>query len=722
MAIEFAQIIGPLAKSLLGEPNKAMSSAAELRYGAHGSFSVDLVKGTWYDHEAEIGGGALDLVTRETRLEGQDRLDWLKRHGFIYETLTNGAHPPRARIIETYDYHDQNGTLLFQVCRFEPKDFRQRRPDPHEASGWTWSVKGIKHVPYKLPQLLENEDRVICIVEGEKDVDRLWAIGVPATCNPGGAGKWRDELTEYFQGADVVIIPDRDPQKKHPKTGEPLFHPDGRPILPGQDHAQMVAAALQGTATRVRVLELWKHWAAMPPKGDTSDWLAQGGTAEALYALIERTPTWTGQRSDEPPVPLLFPFPIDGAAIPRRKWIVPGLLLRRNVSLLVAPPGSGKSLLTLQMGLMMSSGRPWGGWFPRQPAKVLIINGEDDADEMRRRLYAACHEMKIGDWSMLRERLAIADESAGRLVIAKADARSKTVIAQPMAKRLEQTVLEHGFDVLVVDPFAETFEGDENSNSELKWAAVLWREIARRTNAAVMLVHHTRKFNAEAGDMDSARGGGALVGVTRIVSTLFQMTEEEAVVYDIKPDERHQYLRFDDAKANLTLVTFKARWFQKKTVELPNAGDEGEPADEVGVLLPWEPKGIFARCSDDVFNAILDVIAAGVRDKNGEPTGDLMSSSNKGMGNKRWAGIAIMAATECSKQEAQGVIDQWLKSGLLIQSEQTTSTSKGKLRKGLLVDNSKRPGVVVSRQTKMSFGDEPGVVIDGEFTRATEDT
>ena len=129
---------------------------------------------------------------------------------------------------------------MFQVCRLEPKDFRQRRPDGH--GGWIWSVKGVRNVPYRLPQLINNGGRVICIVEGEKDADRLWKLGIPASCNACGAGKWRDELNEFFRGADVVIIPDRDPQKVHPKTREPMCQPDGRPILPGQDHAQMVAS------------------------------------------------------------------------------------------------------------------------------------------------------------------------------------------------------------------------------------------------------------------------------------------------------------------------------------------------------------------------------------------------------------------------------------------------------------------------------------------------
>ena len=549
MATEYAQIIGPLAQSFYGEPNRVYSSEFELRYGARGSFSVDLRKGTWYDHESEQGGGVLDLVARETHLTGEARIDWLHRHGYHLDDGPrpngNGAqHQARPNIVATYDYQDQDGALLFQVCRFEPKDFRQRRKpvpsDPFDTikDGWVWSVKGVRQVPYRLPQLLDIDGRVICIVEGEKSANRLWKLGIPATCSAGGAGKWRAELNEYFRGADVVILPDRDPQKKHPKTGEPLFHPDGKPILPGQDHAAAVAKSLQGIAAKVRVLELWKYWPQMPLKADVFDWIGNGGTAEQLYALIEKTPGFGGID----PVPLLFPFPINGEEIPRRQWIVPGLLLRRNVTILVAPPGSGKSLLTLQMGMMMSTAKHWGGWKPRKKCKVLIINAEDDTDEMRRRLYAAFGEMEIKTLDELRDNLAIA-EAPGDIIIAKADSRTKTVIAQPMVDRLIKTVIDNGFDVLIVDPFAETFEGDENSNSELKWAAVLWRKIARDTNCAVMLVHHTRKFNAEAGNMDSARGGGALVGVARTVSTLFAMTDAEAVTFGVRPNERHLYLQ-----------------------------------------------------------------------------------------------------------------------------------------------------------------------------------
>ena len=92
------------------------------------------------------------------------------------------------RIAATYDYRDERGDVLFQVVRFEPKDFKQRRPDGQ--GGWRWSVKGVRQVPYRMPELLEaNPTDLVFIVEGEKDADRLADLGLVATCNPGGAGK-----------------------------------------------------------------------------------------------------------------------------------------------------------------------------------------------------------------------------------------------------------------------------------------------------------------------------------------------------------------------------------------------------------------------------------------------------------------------------------------------------------------------------------------------------
>jgi predicted P-loop ATPase len=182
------------------------------------------------------------------------------------------------RIVATYDYLDEAGDLVFQVCRLQPKDFRQRRkaragdaPDKCR-DGWCWSVKGLRVVPYRLPQVLAaiGAGQIVWVVEGEKDADNLAKLGAAATCNAGGAGKWRKEHAQALAGANVVIVPDNDEA--------------------GAKHAAAVAASLQGIARRVRVLEL----PGLAPKSDVSDWLAGGHGLAELAALAEGIADWHG--------------------------------------------------------------------------------------------------------------------------------------------------------------------------------------------------------------------------------------------------------------------------------------------------------------------------------------------------------------------------------------------------------------------------------------------
>jgi hypothetical protein len=128
--IDFGALIGPVAKRLWGDPNRAHSKPNELRWGTNGSKSVNLFKGVWHDHETNEGGGTLDLIQRERGLADGDAVAWLRSEGFVNGYDTSSLGEPAA----TYDYVDEAGKLLFQVCRFVPKTFRQRRPD--SAGKW----------------------------------------------------------------------------------------------------------------------------------------------------------------------------------------------------------------------------------------------------------------------------------------------------------------------------------------------------------------------------------------------------------------------------------------------------------------------------------------------------------------------------------------------------------------------------------------------------------
>ena len=194
----------------------------------------------------------------------------LRRRDLWSEKTMDPGHAPDERV---YDYRDPDGVLRYQVVRRPGKKFRQRRPDG--AGGWLWNMQDMTALPYRLPEMVTGApDETVWIPEGEKDCDNVAALGLVATCNHGGAGKWRAEISSWLADRDVVILPDNDE--------------------PGRKHARDVARKLAGVAVRVRVLEL----PGLPPKGDVSDWLAAGGTRERLLELAAAAPNF--EPKDEP--------------------------------------------------------------------------------------------------------------------------------------------------------------------------------------------------------------------------------------------------------------------------------------------------------------------------------------------------------------------------------------------------------------------------------------
>jgi hypothetical protein len=188
-------------------------------------------KRRWYCDVCRAGGGPRDLA-RRLGLAG------------VARGVAGGE------VIAAYGYRDAGGRLLYEVVRRVPKGFACRRPDG--AGGWVWNMNGVERVLYRLPEVAAavRQGRVVFVVEGEKDADALVDLGLAATTNAGGAGRWRAEYGERLRGARVVVIADNDEV--------------------GRAHAEAVLRCLAGVAAEARELAL----PGLGAKGDVSDWIA----------------------------------------------------------------------------------------------------------------------------------------------------------------------------------------------------------------------------------------------------------------------------------------------------------------------------------------------------------------------------------------------------------------------------------------------------------------
>lgn len=254
-----------VAKAALGEPKK--QSGDELFYCCpvhpdhDPSLLVNNKKDVWACFPCGAQGTAWQLasfLSGHAPENKQDIIAWLREHGLMEENSDN------LELEATYVYEDEQRNPLFRVERYRTpkgKTFRQSRPDGN--GGWIPGVKGVRLVPYRLPDFIDEQ--TIYIVEGEGIADALLEWGIPTTTNPMGAGKWKAEYNTHFQDKQVVILPDHD--------------------AAGESQAQNVARYLFPVAKSIKVI----HLPGFPKKGDFKDWRQAGGTQKQFSEIVGNT-------------------------------------------------------------------------------------------------------------------------------------------------------------------------------------------------------------------------------------------------------------------------------------------------------------------------------------------------------------------------------------------------------------------------------------------------
>jgi putative DNA primase/helicase len=415
----------------------------------------------------------------------------------------NGHAASPKRVVATYDYIDAEGTLRFQAIRYDPKDFRQRRPDGR--GGWIWNLpldRTHRFLPFKLPEVTEAiaQEQTILVLEGEKDVLTAAKMGIAATCNAGGAGKWMVEHGAYLKGADVVLVPDNDPA--------------------GQRHMEDVAASLVGVAKRVRQVVL----PDLPPKGDLTDWIRAGGTAAQLWALVEQAPeikqapNRSERRIAQSEARRLVSGRLSKVAMRQIEWVWPGRIAVGMHATIAGEPGVGKSTVLYWIAATITKGGAWPCGEGTAPKGSVIILSAEDAPEftIKPRVLAAG-----GDDDKVEVITATRDDS---------DKVSAFTLSQDL-QALEALIDEIGDVVLVIiDPITSYLgDADGHSNTDIRSVVEPLHEMAARKGVAVLTNTHFAKSGAANKSRASHRviGSTAFIALPRVALSVVQDSEDE---------------------------------------------------------------------------------------------------------------------------------------------------------------------------------------------------
>ena len=416
-------------------------------------------------------------------------------HLFVENTQARTKHRKQgitknSDFVEAYDYNDEKGNLLYQICRTKDKDFPARRPiGPRK---WKWGLDGLKTVPYKLPQLIDavKKGKTIFITEGEKDVHRLKKEGLEATTNPFGAGKWKKYHNKYFIGAHVVIIPD---------SGQK-----------GKTHGQDVSEQLKGVAQSIKIVNL--PGLSPEKKEDVSNWLDKYGTIKDFLELTEKTGFFytkpqTSEKSEtknEFARAEEFTFMNLVDLLGSIEWTWEWWLPKGFLTIVASQPGAGKSALALRVAASVTTGMPWPDGSPYEGELGSVLWCESEAAQ-------AINLERAVKWNIPLDKIVLPPLGEPTIQVRLDHQRHRDA--------LKYVANKEKIKLIIVDSLRGCYRGDENTSESID--VVMWlAELARDTNKPILLTHHLRKQAGHERGMitlDRVRGSSAITQPARVV-------------------------------------------------------------------------------------------------------------------------------------------------------------------------------------------------------------
>lgn len=354
---------------------------------------------------------------------------------------------------------------------------------------------------------------------------------------------------------------------------------------------------------------------------------------------------------------------LDPAKIPRREFAYGTHLIRKYVSVTVAPGGVGKTNLIIAESLAMATGRMILGVKPPKPLRVWLFNAEDPRDELTRRIAATCIHHKISPED-IGGRLFLDTGREQELVVAVDDKKSGLKYLEPIIEAVISEIKRNEIDVMIIDPFVSTHGVNENDNGAIDKVAKLWALIADETNCAIDIVHHLRKVSDREATVEDSRGAVSLLGAARSVRVLNRMSASQAGEAGVDPKERFGYFSVNEGKSNLTPMSDNMDWRRMVSTPLGNGRGIGRPQDFAPAVeeFKWPTK-------EDIANSVPSDKASLVVTR--------VANGNYAYGwqSKEWVGHIVADITGIEIPEGrtktpehkkiEKMIDGWIDSGAL---------------------------------------------------------
>lgn len=284
------------------------------------------------------------------------------------------------------------------------------------------------------------------------------------------------------------------------------------------------------------------------------------------------------------PISVAFGNALPLSILPPRPHILRGILVRGEVTALLAAGGVGKSLLGLVTAVHLALGRPFLGHENCVgPAKSVIYNAEDSLAEMSMRLHAICTVMQVPFDQVQPHIRLISGKRDRQTGVAGVRLRIVTGGNQPTrddeaVQSLISAAREPGVALIALDPVNKLHTVNGNDNIAMTFVMDVLEFIAEESDTAVLISHHISKPSAgrrTAGNADASQGAAAIVNGARTVLTLAAPEDEDAARYALRPQERQMLIRLDGAKNNRGLLGSEPVWLRKVGVKLWNGEDVG---------------------------------------------------------------------------------------------------------------------------------------------------